>query len=571
MNKVQPLLNKYYQVIVVALFLLVYLFSLTFVYIEGDDATTIAFHAFGRDPSLQRRYANYQAGFDVILRIFPPSEPLLRTAGILISAVSACVFALLAFKIAFNWKDWNITHRHLFVLVFLLISPELFFTGMYINPMILALVFTLLSHVLLKIKAKNKTQTIIIFVLSVNLFGIGVAIRWDSILYGLIIFLDLAFEGIVEIKESGTQKYFFGRAFLWGFAAIFFSLVFILISLIDEIGLSNFSVLPSFIYRFLLSDTSPSFSFISIAKLLGLFSPLFVVIFLLGLLSFIKKKDWKIIVMIGVTLTFMSIFIKTGSFKELLWAIPFLWVVLIEGIQFAIQPYKNKESLFWGLFVSAAVVLWFLGLHIYSNNSLLGPGFEVRRPDQAIQTKDILNVPFSQERSFTVGTVRPVLQAGFAISTPEGVRPFGGYYYVFFNGEWVNFYNAIADEVYDVINLGIKSHALIHGGGGSGILLNALKNLGFNEIECTNDIQSKTLDTRCFSNEAGETINLFSVIFRENELLDPYQFCPRNPFVCHRPVPIYLSYPRLMEELYLFYPTEKFHVTGPYTGILTLP
>jgi len=58
-------------------------------YIEGDDATSIAYHALGRIESLQPHYAGYQGMMDKVLILLPANEALLRTFSILFSAFFA--------------------------------------------------------------------------------------------------------------------------------------------------------------------------------------------------------------------------------------------------------------------------------------------------------------------------------------------------------------------------------------------------------------------------------------------------------------------------------------------------
>ena len=67
----------------------VYIASLTFVYVEGDDATSIVYHAMGRDRSVQPAYSAYHGMMDVFLGWLPADEIVLRHLAISLTAAAA--------------------------------------------------------------------------------------------------------------------------------------------------------------------------------------------------------------------------------------------------------------------------------------------------------------------------------------------------------------------------------------------------------------------------------------------------------------------------------------------------
>src|SRR5262245_53212200 len=79
---------------VVLCFGLVYSTSLTFVYVTGGDAASIAYHLLGRNATIQPPYSVYQSFMDFILGLLPPNEAVLRMAAISMTAFSALAFTL---------------------------------------------------------------------------------------------------------------------------------------------------------------------------------------------------------------------------------------------------------------------------------------------------------------------------------------------------------------------------------------------------------------------------------------------------------------------------------------------
>ena len=72
MDNARHQLNKHQHIfLIIAAFLVIYAFSLTFVYVEGDDASIVAYHLLGRDDSLRSKYAIYQAMFGISDSSFP--------------------------------------------------------------------------------------------------------------------------------------------------------------------------------------------------------------------------------------------------------------------------------------------------------------------------------------------------------------------------------------------------------------------------------------------------------------------------------------------------------------------
>lgn len=75
--------NNLWLILLIAVFGLVYIRAMAFVYVEGDDASSMAYHVMGRNNDLQPVYAAYQGMMDKVLSRLPPQEPLLRVTSLL--------------------------------------------------------------------------------------------------------------------------------------------------------------------------------------------------------------------------------------------------------------------------------------------------------------------------------------------------------------------------------------------------------------------------------------------------------------------------------------------------------
>src|SRR5687767_8286504 len=84
--------NMLCAMLVALAFALVYSRSLTLVYVEGDDAAIIAYHALGRNFQIQEFYSPYQSLLDTVLSVLPQDEELVRRTALLLTAVSAPLF-----------------------------------------------------------------------------------------------------------------------------------------------------------------------------------------------------------------------------------------------------------------------------------------------------------------------------------------------------------------------------------------------------------------------------------------------------------------------------------------------
>ena len=122
--------------VIIVFFLVVYLFSLTFVSVDGDHAASLTYHIVGRDHDVMRPYFFYHGMMDVMVSAVPAQYESLETVPLLITAIAMILLVISILALVFGWlKQLNIDikHRWLFALIILLASPEYFFLGLVLT------------------------------------------------------------------------------------------------------------------------------------------------------------------------------------------------------------------------------------------------------------------------------------------------------------------------------------------------------------------------------------------------------------------------------------------------------
>src|SRR5690349_3025038 len=117
----QPI--PFWVLVVVAAFGLVYLASLTLVYVEGDDAASIVYHATAHHTGIAP-YSPYHSMMDFVLNLLPTNEALLRTVSIGLTSIAAVCSVVLILMLAFDWfGESQIRGKWLVALVIMLAMP----------------------------------------------------------------------------------------------------------------------------------------------------------------------------------------------------------------------------------------------------------------------------------------------------------------------------------------------------------------------------------------------------------------------------------------------------------------
>ncbi len=419
--------------LVILIFGLVDAASLSFVYVEGDDATSIAFHALGRDASLQPPYGQYQGMMDVALGVLPADEPLLRMAAMLLGSVGACCMVLLTLALVFDWVgDIPAEKRGLVAVVVLLASPEFFYLGLVYIPNVVAMSLLLTAHLLLRRGSRNKFWPVPgtargwwTIGLSFLAFGVGAACRWDMTVYGGVIVADVVLAGGLP-RTSLTpapwgRRLAFGTA--WGIGALLAAGGAFWISgagpatIVEHLALGRDVALDE--SRFPIELLS------SVLQVQALVSPAFLVLVLTGWgILLTRRRSLAIVVMVGVALILP--WMTRGLPKLMLPGVPGTAACLAVGwwAVWNLGGTRKRRAIAFRLALFGLLLgPWLVGIRVDDPEISWGPGFHMRRYDQT-------------GRAQARRRIRPVVGAGLAIPGAEGPRPAGGHAAVLLGGGW---------------------------------------------------------------------------------------------------------------------------------------
>ncbi len=512
MNKTAILPARWAAIVLLA-FAVVFARSMTFVYVEGDDASSMAYHAMGRQREFQPPYASYHGMMDKLLGLLPAREPLLRMTGILLSGLAAVGLTLLVLALVFNWlaERGLQVPRWLVAITFLLACPELFYIGLVFSPSLLAMCFVLAAHLILRrthwphglADLKTPRQTWL-FVLSFLLFGFGVALRWNILAYGLVIVVDLLRRKPANSPFSGgiSRKHLLVGG-LWALLALTASFVMIALS---TNGAPDFeTTFRTFTYVLRQAGTiSPTQSASSTEKLLNtalqvspLVTPAMGLLALLGLFGLIRQRDSLAWVVAAGLLSVLP-WLYSGVPKNLLTAWPALTLCFVYGLEMLWRFTSQRR---WQIFGSLALLVlllvpWGIGVRVTRSGTAWGPGFELRTFDY----KDVDGTDFE----LTIG-------AGAAFPTPEGPRPLYGHGYALLGGGWRNLVQASALERQQAVELAIqRGLPLVVTNWTPDYYLLELSNRGFTTSDPFEQDKTATYFTlRRFVDLQGQTVLLF--------------------------------------------------------------
>lgn len=518
----------HYATAIVMIFLIVYACSLTFVYVEGDDAASIAYHALGRNPAVQAPYSPYQGMMDVVLGMLPAKERLLRTAAISVTAVGAIAAFTLVFLLAFQGlPHFNRSKQTYTAIAILLAVPEVFYFGLVYTPSVVGLFFVLTAHCLARSHLRREGEFDLsrfkrntIFWLSALMFGVGTACRWDIGLYGLVIVADLILGENPDgrLAKVGRRRLVYG--ILWGcwaasaaFAAIAFS----------GYGIGHFVAVLDLSQR----EVSREISWFAIlGSAQTFFTPAFLLFLIAGLWSFIRRRgNLFIIVLVGVVPIIPFMLTRP---KILLASLPVLFLCAAEGFNVI---WNTKRSVKQVLLIRTAVLLiligpWFIGINAETNDSTWGPGFDVSPYNKSSAVTSDHGVVSGQVwgHKVTLNRVYAVLGGGFAVYTPEGPRPLGGHAAVLFGGSWRALVTKMNRDRFEAIERALSLRVDLVQVGGLLFLTADLTGLGFTTIDPPTHRLPGGIVVRRFTNAKREQVTLFFVQFpltlADDEVLD---------------------------------------------------
>ncbi len=404
---------------VVVLFALIYARSLTFVYIEGDDATSVAYHALGRQAELQPRYSVYQCMMDAVLGVLPPREPVVRVAAMTITALAAPALVLLMAALAYEWAGDLIAIAWVVGALFIpLAAPELVYLGLVYTPAVVAMAAAVGAHVMTRVALRRRKMWWRDPWLwgAAALLGAGAACRWDVAAYGAVVAADIWLgPGLARRGVAGWGRMRFLTAALWGVEAA--------AAWVAAIALSGFG--PGDIWR-TVRASGPVEDFpgwlVTAANMQTFATPAMVLLSATGLVVLLRRRHRLTIpALLGILLT--ARYVRFGVPKWFLVATPGLAACALVGLSTVWQRWKQGwRAMGMRTAVAAAVLLpWAFGVQTVIGDSAYGPGFQVRAFDRPAPGRMVIRTAFG---------------AGALAPTSEGPRPIGGHAWVLLGGGW---------------------------------------------------------------------------------------------------------------------------------------
>lgn len=531
-------------------FAVIYGFSLTPVYVEGDDARTIVFHALGRQPEIQPQYAVYHSMFDQVLGLLPADEPMLRIFAYAISALAAVLFPWLILLLSDDLLPVpSLSEKLVLTVGLLMISPELFFMGLIINPAILGMSLILIAHLLARKIYDDQSWGSRAFwwLFSILLFSIGTGFRWPLLPYGLVVVADMT--RITRRAPSSINRNMNGfLALLWGVSALVGTFVVIFPAL--KFSTSDQSALD-FIVIWLSQQKITTLTLIRIESLI---TPAFGLALLAGVFWVLgKRRDWSLPILASVLPTLPLAL--SGTVKFLLPAVPGLAWLALAGMR-QVMGWTGRRSIAKFGWLVIIVIPWILGFKIVSPDTLWGPGFEMTIPALDASTTPPVFTQSTFGRNLGIHGMSVVLWDGLAFPTSEGPRALGGYAGVLLGGKWRNFVTARDQELSKVLDVAILDDLPI-------LVISARERVFVKLLERSFVLDEQmSSDDRFVFTRSNRVVNVY--VDGSTYLQDPNTAFPLNS---DRAV-IVSDYSSILLDLKRI-AGSKFEWVGPFVGVLT--
>jgi hypothetical protein len=561
---------KYAYLVVILGFLLVYSRALTFVYVEGDDADAVAFH-LATSQGINQSF-RYHAGMDQFLHLLPRDETILRVAMIAMTSVAAVLLVLLILTLIFDWLP-TLNNREKWIIAgaVLLASPEFFFFGLIYMPSVIAMDFVLGAHLLMRLVLAKSASGVTIreFVLigfSVLLYGLGATVRWDIAVYGLVIFVDIFTQAAQRWREFGRIIGPIFLATLWPVLAIPIGLGFILLSGVQVTDL--FGVVGS--AREISSFPSSNVSIVSFARWQTFFTPAFLILMTLGVVSMLQERSRLLIVVLFGLLPVTPWF-YSGIPKLILPAIPGLVLCEAKGLQVIMSLDSRTLNNAIRIVMSIVLILpWVVGVHVLSTETAWGPGFQVRTVDSDSEES---NANFSGKDTASHGwslgsQISLVIGDGLAVPTQEGPRPLGGFATVLLKSSWKQLVEELDAERLAAAKYAITNNIPILQEDTKQFIVTSMYRLGFARSAIRLEPGTRPFEIQFFSDALGRDrsivyIHKFAALLDQDDFRRLVLLSTSHKFI------LYFDSSSNLRRLVARKP-QAFRVLGPFSAVLNI-
>lgn len=550
--------------VVVLMFGFVYIRSLTFVFVDGDDATSIAYHLLGRNPDLQSPYSTYQGMMDTVLSLIPSDPILLKYIPLGITSLSTVVTAILMLALAFECGKYESRSNAFFIwiaIAVLLSIPEIFYFGLVYLPTMVAMCLVLIAHWLMK-WGNNPTiesnRRIISTVLSLVIFGFGTAFRWNVGTYAAVIVMDI-WINLFRWETSLSRRFLIGLG--WGILAVVTSLLMIKFS---GYGYSGFVDSLQTIQRVMnQAGTLTSTNEAGLGEILLRFSlsvsseltPAFMLFASLGFILLVQKRDpsWMVVLM-GLLICLP--WLKSGGTKYLIVSLPGLIYCYVVGLTF-IWEYISRNRLRKVQYLAVVLLIvlpWIIGVRTTREGSAWGPAFELR--------------PYSDNLAADP-KVEFVFGSGTAFPVPGGYRALYGHGYVLWGGEWRNLVTKMDLERQNAVHSALSLDLpLVATSWSPDYYLYYLYAMGFKTTDSADRLSDNIfMSERRFFNSDGRQFNILYMEAEGDDVFDAIEYL--NSLRGYYSRVVLVGYPKSMRALYQRMPNALTR-TGATSAILDL-
>lgn len=430
-------INIFFFLFYAGLFFLLAIVSLNTNYVEGDDASTILFHLFEGDSTIQQPYSAYHSGMDLLLSFLPQDERILRTFSIWTSFVAGFFVIFLLF---FWVNNFYIKNRQLaitFGLLLPFIIPELLFVSLLFNPTNIGLLFCLLALIALEYFFKYRKLYYLLFIPLALM--IAIPFRWS-----LLMFMATYF-GIYLYRRNDLRLRLYQNDFIF-ISVLLLSLGASIFGIIIT-GYSIKDILDVFLWgKGYISDKEFSLT-INAATGLSFITPSLTLLLIIGFFksaSEIKRNS---------LLLFISLipFFILGFFPSLKFSASVLPILILFSA-LALGQLVNNKKIVLVTIITLTFLPWIFGISIVSNKFSYGPGFEINQWHNQNKSQPNLESKNPDSR-MTKLSWRIGLNAGFAMPTLEGPRPLYGYADALFAGKWYRIIEDNAQELKELLKL----------------------------------------------------------------------------------------------------------------------
>ncbi len=534
---------------------IIFLLNWPWYIMDVDDPYTIAYHFFGRNSIVQIPYEAYDSLSDWFLSFLPRNYYSLYYTMVVWTFFSALIVYVLVIQIAKNFK--NNVDLYFFGFIILLAMPEFNYLILSFKTALIGCVFIFSSHyILLNSFRKNAGLTLPSLFLSSMLFGIGAACRWNLTVYGLAIFADIGYLHYMKNKWQGIE-----RLIIWAIASNLFFLLFLYISGYNINGLLQTIAWAN---KYLAENKYSLFYNLGVS--LGMLTPISIACLSVGIVIIVRYyRGYLRLWLLLITSILPYIFLGFAfNLKYLLTLFPALFILFVIGANYLYHivcgRFKILRAAFWALLL----LPWFVGVWIYSDSTLWGPGFDMKRQaTHSAYLNKLLN------KHFSIDSIKLRPEPGFAISAPEGTRPLGGHFYALFCNKMTQFDKEMVLEGDSVIELAANEHMEIYANYDRKfpwMLLNSLCKYNY----CTTDSgeQKGISTTRSFHYFNKEVIiKVFNNDKNVENFDDVKNLIHTKDFIA------YFTFSSLLEDFIHHAPEHGIHVvrqTGPFSCIFEI-